>query len=163
MSTDDDIFFSGGAVRDVAEWMAQTLGLERLEPPDLGEGEHFFKTRSRWTEGRFVLLLVRRNIHLLVDPEPDEVSAIDNCTGMVKVRLAGRRDAQEQTQEACAIFNELAASAPDIGLVLTNALSTIVAAYLPGAGVRSFPPRTSLDVEDIDVWQPWVGRGPHAG
>jgi len=43
------------------------------------------------------------------------------------------------------------------------ALSTIVAAYLPGAGVRSFPPRTSLDVEDIDVWQPWVGRGPHAG
>jgi hypothetical protein len=110
-----------------------------------------------------VLLLVRRNIHLLVDPEPDEVSAIDNCTGMVKVRLAGWRDAQEQTQEACAIFNELAASAPDIGLVLTNALSTIVAAYLPGAGVRSFPPRTSLDVEDIDVWQPWVGRGPHAG
>ncbi|MER7245681.1 hypothetical protein [Kribbella sp. NPDC000426] len=163
MSSDDDIFFSGGAVEDVAEWMARTLGLERLESPDLEEGEYLFKKQSRFTDGLGVLLLVRPNIHLVVDPEPDEVSVIDGCTGMAKVRLAGVKDVQAQTREACTIFSELAATAPRVALVLTNALSTVVAAYRPGAGVRSFPAGTSMDLDDIGVWRPWVGGGPHGG
>ncbi|NUR94312.1 MAG: hypothetical protein HOV67_03530 [Kribbellaceae bacterium] len=66
------------------------------------------------------------------------------------------RSEQEQAREACALFNELAAVRPGVALVLSHALSWIVAAYLPGRGVHGFPPETSLDEDAIDAWQPWI-------
>ena len=35
-------------------------------------------------------------------------------------------------------------------------LFVMTAAYLPGAGVHTFPRGTTLDVEDIELWRPWV-------
>ena len=43
-----------------------------------------------------------------------------------------------------------------MALVLSHALSLIIAAYLPGVGMHSFPPGTTLDVPDDDIWRPWV-------
>ncbi|MEV0289988.1 MULTISPECIES: hypothetical protein [unclassified Kribbella] len=90
------------------------------------------------------------------DPEPEDVSAIDRYTGVVEVRLAGKRDEELQSREARAVFDELAEGRPGVALVLSHDLSMIVATYLPGAGVHSFPPGTTLDIPDDTVWRPWV-------
>jgi hypothetical protein len=135
------------------------VGLERLEDPELDAEEYYFKTRARTAEGTAVVLAVRPNDLGEFDPEPEDVSAIDRYNGMVEVRLAGFKDEELQAREACAIFNELAATRPDVALVLSHALCWIVAAYLPGSAVRAFPPRTSLDADAIDTWRPWVVAG----
>ncbi|MBP2351533.1 hypothetical protein JOF29_002616 [Kribbella aluminosa] len=43
-----------------------------------------------------------------------------------------------------------------MALVLVHAMSLIMAAYLPGSGVHTFPAETSLDADDISAWQSWV-------
>lgn len=162
MSTSDTIFLAGGEPPDsVAARLADALRLERVDDPGLTEGEHFFRGPARTVEGR-VLLVVGPNIYGEQDPEPEDISAIDRYTGVVHVRIAGSRNEERQADEARAIFDELAAAQPSTALVLAHAMSWIVAAYLPGRGVHTFPPETSLDVEDIDTWAPWV-VGSHDG
>jgi len=84
------------------------------------------------------------------------VSAIDRYTGVIDVRIAGSAAEEARAKEARAMFDELVAAQPDLALVLSHAQSWIVAAYLPDAGVRTFPPHTSLDANAIGTWQPWV-------
>lgn len=119
------------------------------------EDEYFFCGSARTVEGK-VLFVVGPNIYGEVDPEPEDVSAIDRYTGVVDVRLVGAKDEESQAREARAVFDELAATQSAVALVLSHAMSWIVASYLPGSGVCTFPPRTSLDAPDIDSWRPWV-------
>jgi hypothetical protein len=156
MSTSDSIFLAADESLDrTAGWLADVLRLERLDDPGLKENEHFFRGRARTVENK-VLLVVGPNIYGEVDPEPEDVSAIDHYTGVVDVRLVGAEDEESQAGEARAVFDELAATEPNVALVLSHAMSWIVAAYLPGTGVCTFPARTSLDVEDLETWRPWV-------
>jgi hypothetical protein len=156
MSTDDTIFLTADVtLGEVADWLACTSRLERLDDPDLEEDEYFFRGRARTADGN-VLLVVGPNIYGEVDPAPEDVSAIDHYTGVVHVRLAGRKDEEAQALEGRAIFDELVATQPDLALVLSHAMSWIVAAYLPGVGARTFPARTSLDADDIETWRAWV-------
>jgi hypothetical protein len=156
MSTSDTIFLAAGEPLDrTADWLAGALRLERLDDPELKENEHFFRGRARTVEGK-VLFVVGPNIYGEIDPEPEDVSAIDHYTGVVDVRLVGKKDEESQAREARAVFDELAEGRPDVALVLGHAMSLIVAAYLPGAGVHYFPPGTTLDVPDDDAWSPWV-------
>lgn len=156
MSNDDTIFLAADrSLSALAGWIADALHLERLDDPGLEENEHFFRGRARTVDGR-VLLHVEPNIYGEADPEPEDVSAIDRYCAAVDVRISGSRDEALQSGEARAIFDELAAMRPPVGLVLVTAMSWIVAAYLPGAGVRTFPPRTTPDADDQDVWRGWV-------
>ena len=158
MSTSDMIFLGTSEPLDsVPGWLADVLGLERLDDPELKDNEHFFRGRARTVEGN-VLLVVEPNTYGEVDPEPEDVSAIDDYTGVVDVRVAGTKDEEAQAREARAVFDELAATKSDVALVLSHALSWIVAAYLPGTGVHVFPARTSLDADALDTWRPWVIR-----
>ncbi|WP_410793378.1 hypothetical protein [Kribbella sp. C-35] len=156
MSNSDTIFVAADEPLDaLAGWMADALQLERLDDPELKENEHFFGGRARTVDGR-VLLFVEPNFYGASDPEPEDVSAIDRYTGAVDVRISGSRNEEARAKEARAVFDELAATQPRVALVLATAMSWIVAAYLPGAGVHTFPPETSLDVDDIDTWRAWV-------
>jgi hypothetical protein len=158
MSTSDTIFVAATEPLDrTAEWLAAALRLERIDDPELKENQHFFRGRARTTDGK-VLFVVGPNMYGEVDPEPEYVSAIDHYTGVVDVRLVGARDEESQAQEARAVFDALAATQSDVAMVLGHAMSWIVAAYLPGSGVHTFPPRTSLDADDIEKWSPWVRR-----
>lgn len=156
MSTDDDIFLaSSQSLEATAEWMSKVLELERLEDPDLKENVYLLRGRAR-TMDRELVLVVAPNTYGEVDPEPEDVSAIDHYTGVADVRLVGKKDEELQTREAGAVFDELVEGRPAVALVLSHALSLMIAAYLPGAGVHYFPPGTTLDVPDDDVWRHWV-------
>jgi hypothetical protein len=156
MSTSDDIFLaSSESLETTVEWLSGVLRLERLEDPDLKEHEHLFRGRARATDGELVLV-VQPNWHGEIDPAPEDVSAIDRYAGVVEVRLVGAKDEESQEREARAVFDELAATQPDVALILSHALSLITAAYLPGTGAHTFPPGTTLDEPDADVWRPWV-------
>jgi hypothetical protein len=159
MSTDDDIFLASSQSLEVTvEWLSEVLELERLEDPDLTENVYLLRGRARTMDGELVFV-VEPNTYGEVDPEPEDVSAIDHYTGVVEVRLVGKKDEESQAREARAVFDELAAGRPDVALVLSHALSLIIAAYLPGAGVHYFPPGTTLDAPDDDVWRHWVVSG----
>jgi hypothetical protein len=156
MSTTDDIFLvASEPLETTVDWLSRTLQLEQLEDSELAEGEYLFRGRARTMDGVLVFV-VEPNTYGEVDPEPEDVSAVDRYTGVLEVRLVGAKDEESQAQEARAIFDELAATKSDVALILSHAMSWIVAAYLPGSGAHTFPPRTSLDVEDIDAWRPWV-------
>jgi hypothetical protein len=156
MSNTDDIFLATSEpLETTVDWLSRTLQLEPIEDPELTEGAYLFLGRARTVDGELVFV-VEPNTYGEDDPEPEDVSAIDRYTGGVEVRLVGRKDEESQIREARAIFDELAAGRPDVALVLSHALSLMIAAYLPGVGVHYFPPGTTLDVPDDVVWRPWV-------
>jgi hypothetical protein len=156
MSTSDTIFLAADEpiVRTV-EWLSRVLRLEPLEDPELEENEYLLRGRARTMDGELVFV-VEPNTYGEVDPEPEDVSAIDRYTGVVDVRLVGAKDEESQAREARAVFEELAEQRTEVALVLSHAMSLIIAAYLPGAGVHYFPTGTTLDVPDDDTWRPWV-------
>lgn len=159
MSTDDTIFLAADEpLNRTVDWLASVLRLERLDDPELGDDAHLFRAPARSIDGE-VLFLVEPNVYGEADPEPEDVSAIDRYSGAVEVRPLDVKDETARAQEARAVFDELAATQPDVALVLSHAMSWIVAAYLPGSGVHAFPARTSLDVDDIDAWRSWVVGG----
>ncbi|RZT07393.1 hypothetical protein EV649_8099 [Kribbella sp. VKM Ac-2569] len=156
MSSDDNIFFAGNqSLGEVAGWLAETLALEPVEDPDLKDGAYLFRGRGRSVDGE-LYVLVEPNVYGETDPEPEDVSAIDRYEGVAGVRHAGAKDEEAQEREARALFDELVSNRPDIALVLSHNMALITAAYLPGAGVHTFQPGTTLDAPDIDSWRGWV-------
>ncbi|MFG1621698.1 hypothetical protein [Kribbella sp. NPDC049227] len=156
MSTTDDIFLaSSGSLESMVAWLSAALRLRSLEDPDLKEGEYLFSADARTGEGE-VVFVVEPNGYGSIDPEPEDVSAIDRYTAAVEVRLVSAKDEEAQAAEARAVFDELAAGRPEVAIVLSHNLSGLIAAYLPGAGVRTFPPDTTLDAPDVELWRGWV-------
>jgi hypothetical protein len=156
MSTSDNVFVAADqAVAEVGVWLADVLGLEAVADPALSEDERLYRRSARTASGE-VGLLVRTNGFAEVDPEPDEIQAIDHYPIDISVRLVGRNDEAWQLRETQAIFDELAAARPDVPLLLVHNLDTLVSAHLPGAGTHSFDPLVTPDAPDIDTWRPWV-------
>jgi hypothetical protein len=156
MSTDDNIFLATNRpLRGVATWLEETLGLEPVEISDAEEGVYRFSADARTVQGD-IYLTIEPNVYGEIDPEPEDVSAIDRYQGVVDVYYAGRKSEELQEQEARLVFDDLARTQPDVAMILSHNMAFMTAAYLPGAGVHSFARGTSLDVKDIDAWRPWV-------
>jgi hypothetical protein len=156
MSTDDTIFLgTREPLEEVAAWLRGVLGLERIDDAELGEGKHLLRGRARTVDGELIFL-VEPNVYGEVDPEPDDVSAIDHYPGVVDIRYAGKKDEELQMREARAVFGELVGDQPDAAMILSHNMALLTAAYLPGVGVRYFDAGTTLDAPDRDAWQPWV-------
>ena len=156
MSSDDNIFLAASeSLGDVAERVRGVLGLEYVEDPELKDGVYLLRGRAQTVDGD-VVVLVEPNVYGEVDPEPDDVSAIDRYPGVADIRIAGTKTEEVQAREARAVFDQLVTGIPDVPMVLSHDMSLIVAAYLPGAGAHHFAPDTTLDAPDFDTWRPWV-------
>jgi hypothetical protein len=156
MSTDDNIFLAvDKPLGEVAGWLSDLLGLERVEDSDLKDGFYLFRRPARTVEGE-IFLLVGPNVYGEADPVPGDRSAIDRYQGVVDVSFAGKRDEELQQREARAVFDDLADRRPDVALILSHNMSLMTAAYLPGAGAHMFPPSTTLDEPDEQTWSPWI-------
>lgn len=156
MSTDDNIFLATAQpLREVAGWLSGALGLERVDSTELKEDAYLFRGRARTVDGD-LLVLLEPNVYGEVDPDPEDVSAIDQYQGAVDIRYAGRKDEELQAREARALFDELVDTRPDTAMVLSHDMALMIAAYLPSAGVHTFADGTTLDAPDIETWRPWV-------
>ncbi|MEU4192507.1 hypothetical protein AB0E69_11435 [Kribbella sp. NPDC026611] len=156
MSTDDHIFVAGSAsLEEAAQWLSGVLRLEPVDDPDLKDGVRLFRGDARTADGP-LYVLVEPNVYGETDPAPEDVSAVDGYPIAVEVRLLGARHEDAQASEARAVFDELVQTQPPAALILSHALSWIVAAYLPGTGTHTFPPHTSLDADHLDTWRPWI-------
>ncbi|TDW21283.1 hypothetical protein [Kribbella kalugense] len=156
MSTSDNVFVAAGdSVAEVADWLAEVLGLDTVADADLKDDERLFRRSARTGSGA-VGILVRPNGFVVVDPEPDEVQAIDRYPIDVGVRLVGTKDEEWQLRETTAIFDDLVTARPDVPALFVHNLDTLVSAHLPGAGTHTFAPPITPDAEDIDTWRPWV-------
>jgi hypothetical protein len=156
MSTDDYLFLAGDRpLKETAAWLGDVLRLEPVDDPDLRAEVRPFRGRGRTAEGP-LYVLVEPNMYREIDPEPEDVSAIDRYALAVEVRLFGARDEAAQMREARVVFDELVAGEPSTAVILSHAMSWIVAAYLPGTGVHTFPPATSMDGDAAELWRPWV-------
>jgi hypothetical protein len=156
MSTDDNIFLATGEpLERMAAWLGRALGLERIDDAELDQGKHLLRGRARTVDGELIFL-VEPNVYGEVDPEPDDVSAIDHYSGVIDIRYAGKKNEQLQAREARAVFDELVRDQPEAAMVLSHNMSLMIAAYLPGSGVHYFDAGTTLDAPDQNTWQPWV-------
>lgn len=79
---------------------------------------------------------------------------MDGYAVVVDVQARQRKDAQ--AEEARLAFEALVAGHPDVPALLSRNVEFLVAAYVPGAGMHTFAPGTTLDVDDAEVWEPWV-------
>jgi hypothetical protein len=152
MSTSDDVFLAaGGSVAEVAEWVGVVLGLVAVADPELKDGEYLFRTT-----GGDVGIVVSANKFVELDPEPDEVQAMDGYPIELSVRLVGSKDEELQLRETRSIFDHLAAARPDVPMLLVHNLDTLVSAHLPGVGTHTFEPSISPDAPDLETWSSWV-------
>jgi hypothetical protein len=156
MSTSDNVFVAAGdSVAEVADWLAEVLGLDVVADGDLKEGERLFRRSARTGSGA-VGILVRPNGFAVVDPEPDEVQAIDRYPIDLGVWLVSTKDEEWQLRETAVIFDDLVTARPDVPALLVHNLDTLVAAHLPGAGTHTFALPITPDAEDIESWRSWV-------
>jgi hypothetical protein len=156
MSTDDNIFVAADrSLEDFGRWLGETLELEAVRDADLEDGVLRFRASARTVEGD-LYLTVEPNVYGEVDPAPEDVSAIDRYQCLIDVYYAGPKDEELQEREARLVFDDLARRQPEVAMILSHNMALMTAAYLPGAGVHTFPRGTTLDVDDIEFWRPWV-------
>jgi len=156
MSTDDNIFVAADrSLEDFGRWLGETLELEAVRDADLEDGVLRFRA-SAWTVEGDLYLTVEPNVYGEVDPAPEDVSAIDRYQCLIDVYYAGPKDEELQEREARLVFDDLARRQPEVAMILSHNMALMTAAYLPGAGVHTFPRGTTLDVDDIELWRPWV-------
>jgi hypothetical protein len=156
MSTNDNVFLAtDGPIGTVAEWLAVVLDLEPVADADLKENERLFRGFAV-TAQRELGLLLRPNTYAEIDPEPDEIQALDRYPIDVGIRLIGPKDEKLQLRETQAVFDKLVAARGEVPMLLIHNLDTLVAAHLPGAGTHTFDPLISPDAPDIEIWRPWV-------
>ncbi|WP_148256705.1 hypothetical protein [Kribbella flavida] len=99
--------------------------------------------------------IVRPNGYADVDPGPEDVQAMDGYPVEVDIRFGGRDD-DVLKAEGKAAFERVVAVRPDLAVLLCHNLSLLVAAYLPGVGIKYFGPGTTPDAQDEGTWGPWV-------
>ncbi|MFK4089376.1 hypothetical protein ACI2LF_35010 [Kribbella sp. NPDC020789] len=153
MSSDDNIFLDV-AVGDLAVWLPSAIGARPLTVDWVAEGQHLFGAAAE-TVDREVAILLAPNDYGDVDPEPEDISAIDDYPSDLHVRLIGK-DEEIQQRECRIIFDRLIAARPDVPMLLVHNLSLLVAAHLPGTGTHVFEEPISPDYPDLETWRPWV-------
>ncbi|MGZ0152792.1 hypothetical protein ACXJJ3_37440 [Kribbella sp. WER1] len=151
MADSDEIFLAlSGPFEAAAAQVAAVLGLEPNGDLRAESGELQYKVRARTSDG-VAGVYIGPN---MFQPEPDEAQAMDGYGVVVDVQY--RTHKPQQAEEARLMYEALTDGLPDVSALLSHNLELLVAAYLPGRGRHTFDPGITLDVEDIDVWRPWV-------
>ncbi|GAA1711876.1 hypothetical protein GCM10009745_69990 [Kribbella yunnanensis] len=154
MSSDDNVFLDV-AVNDLAAWLPAALGARHLTVDWTTEGQHLFAVAAETVDGELALLL-SPNDYGDVDPEPEDMSGIDDYPADLHIRLVGKKNEETQQREGRAIFDRLVAARPDVPMLLVHNLSRLVAAHLPDVGTHVFEESISPDYPDVETWRPWV-------
>ncbi|MFK4089377.1 hypothetical protein ACI2LF_35015 [Kribbella sp. NPDC020789] len=154
MSSDDNVFLYV-AVEDVAGWLPSVLGAVAVEDSSLEVGERLFVVDAVTVDQQLALLLAP-NDYGDVDPEPEDISAIDDYAADLHVRLIGPNDEDVQRRECREIFDRLVAAHPEVAMLLVQNLSRLSAAHLPGVGTHVFEESISPDYPHLETWRPWV-------
>ena len=137
----------------VAAWLVEAAGCEVMA----AEGD-VIRLRVRGvTVAEWLGVVAQPNGYAELDPEPDEIQAMDSYGIEVQVR-GGSGDETLHT-EAGLIFDKLVAARPDLPMLLVHNLDTLVTAYLPGTGTHTFDPPITPDAPDLATWRPWVVGG----
>lgn len=134
----------------VAAWLREVAGCEG----GFVDGEAVRMHVRAATVDEWLGVVAQPNGYVEVDPEPDEIQAMDPYA--IEVQVRGGRKEDVLHAEARLIFDKLVADRPDLPMLLVHNLDTLVAAHLPGAGTHTFDQSITPDVPDVDVWRPWV-------
>ncbi|MFI6676952.1 hypothetical protein [Kribbella sp. NPDC050470] len=155
MATRENIFLqSGSTAAEEATLLAGLLGLEPIpDTSGAGPDEYGLRGPARTVDG-VLGFVIQPNYHVEPDPEPEDVQAIDAYPIEIDIWLG--RDEVAQAQEARLVFDRLVQARPQVPMLLCHELGRLVAAYLPGRGVREFPAGTTMDAADAGQWHGWV-------
>jgi len=134
----------------VAEWLGEVAGCEVMAL----DGEAVRMRVRAATVDEWFGVVAQPNGYVEVDPEPDDVQAMDPYG--IEIQVRGGRTEEVLHTEARLIFDKLVAACPDRPMLLLHNLEWLVAAHLPGAGTHTFDKSITPDGPDIDVWRPWV-------
>ncbi|WBQ07851.1 hypothetical protein [Kribbella sp. CA-293567] len=152
MSEEYSVFLrTGQSVAEVAAWLKELLGLRPVADASGRDDEVGLRGAAVTVEGTLGFL-VHRNWHVLVDPEPGEVQAIDAYPVQVDVWYGDDEGVQER--EARLVFEKLTGAG--VAMLLVRDVTDLVAAYLPEAGMHDFPAGVSMDEPDLEQWRDWV-------
>jgi hypothetical protein len=150
MSVVDSVFLAvSGAPQEVAGWLVECVGAEVV----VDEGETVRLRMPGDSGPEWFGVVVQPNGYVVPDPEPEDVQAMDGYAVEIQVRGGSY---EELHRAAGRLFGELVSARPDVPALLVHNLDTLVSAYLPGAGVHTFDPEITPDVEDIETWRSWV-------
>ena len=151
MSVVDSVFVAvAESPGQVGEWLREVAGTEVMAV----DGEAVRMRVRATTVDEWLGVVAQPNGYVEVDPEPEDIQALDPYAIEIQVR-GGRREAILHA-EARLIFDKLVTSRPDLPMLLVHNLDTLVAAHLPGVGTHTFNEQISPDAPDIDTWRPWV-------
>jgi hypothetical protein len=151
MADSDEIFLAmEEPLEAAAARVAGVLGLEFNGDLRAETRELQYKVGARTFDG-VIGVYIGPNTY---EPEPGEPQAMDGYAVVVDVQSRQRKDAQpEETRLA---FQQLVAALGDVPALLSHNVEMLVAAYLPGQGIHTFAPGTTLDDPDLETWRPWV-------
>lgn len=151
MSVVDSVFVAvANSPRQVADWLGDVAGCELMAV----DGEAVRMRMRAGAVDEWLGVVAQPNGYVEVDPEPDDVQAMDPYG--IEIQIRGGRTDDVLHAEARSIFDKLVASRPDLPMLLVHNLDTLVAAHLPGAGTHTFDHVITPDGPDIDTWRPWV-------
>lgn len=134
----------------VADWLTRVAGCEVVR---IESDATLLRVRAESVDC-WLGVVVQPNGYVEVDPEPDEIQAMDPYG--IEIQLRGGRTEEVLHAEAGQLFDKLIAARSDVPMLLVHNLDTLVAAHLPGAGTHVFDESITPDGLDIDVWRPWV-------
>jgi hypothetical protein len=155
MSDTDSIFLAvDEPVAQVSEWLADVLGLEQVSERSAGANEVRLRGRAVTDDG-WLGFVVEPNGHVLQEPEPDEIQAIDAYGIEIDMKYLSKVE-NVLHREARLVFDNLVQARPDLPMLLCEELAILVAAHLPDRGTQYFEPSTTVDAADIEIWHPWI-------
>ncbi|MFG3430339.1 hypothetical protein [Streptomyces californicus] len=144
MSVTEQLFIKASLDREeVARVLCRTLQMDLLE-----DSQRFYLVTSEksFLPARFGGE-IQVNKYLPVDA--DDVQAFDGYPIVFDMRSTASR--AEQVRCACEVARKVAES-HNWPLILIHDLDLLVARWSPGDGWQKFPPGTTPDIEDIDLW-----------
>ncbi|MGW1345333.1 hypothetical protein ACWCOV_30095 [Kribbella sp. NPDC002412] len=151
MSVVDSVFVATAeSPGQVAAWLREVAGFEGGS----ADGAAVRMRARAMTVDEWLGVVAQPNGYVEVDPEPEDIQALDPYAIEIQVRGGLREDVLHA--EARLIFDKLVTSRPDLPMLLVHNLYTLVAAHLPGAGTYIFAEQITPDASDIDTWRAWV-------
>ncbi|MFJ5869510.1 hypothetical protein ACIQEY_34555 [Streptomyces parvus] len=146
MSVSEQLFIKTSLSREkVAKLLCRTLRMELQE-----KSQRFYLITSEKSSlpARFGGE-IQANRFSTVNGEADDVQAFDGYPIVFRMRSTASR--AEQVRSACEVARKVA-EFHDWPLMLIHDLDLLVARWSPEDGWQKFPPGTSPDIEDIELW-----------